>query len=152
MVVFFMKTSQRISAMISDMDGLSKIKKKIGDAIIRLIAVFMVDDFFRFEISSKIFLHNKAVFKNVSLAIRKWMIFFENLYVSISDSSASLPKMIFGSRRSFSKVFSIAVLRTEMARISFDVAWIFHKVFLANTTDHDWHIHTITNIEGAVNV
>jgi len=84
---------------------------KIFWSIIKSVPIFVVDNFFRFQISSKHFFHYKAVFSNISLFSGKRMVFFHNIIIrfllsafsAISQNFSPLPTGMFFWRNLFQK-------------------------------------------------
>jgi len=71
---------------------------KILNTVVRFITIDMVDLLFFFKKSSNVRFHYKAMFKNISLTVTKWVVMFTDKYIPTAGCiSPAFPIWIFRS-------------------------------------------------------
>ena len=79
---------------------------KIFNAIIRTVTIYMMNYFYRFKITPKIFFHDETMFKDmVALAI--WMIGLININITMMLFYSTFPPITFRSTTSLSYSFFV---------------------------------------------
>lgn len=82
------------SRMISSMFLLSS-QLKILYSIIKLIFIFMMYNFIRFQKSTQVLFHNKSMFSHITQFNRMWMIGSINKFVTTSIKKSAVPRRTF---------------------------------------------------------
>jgi len=106
---------------------------KVFKAIIRSNPILMMYNFRTFQISSKMFLHYKTVFKYISSSIRKWMFCSTKINISkfVSNFSTTPPRR-FNTNMEFGVISSHTFLGTILSTIK--IASSYVKCFVTSST------------------
>src|ERR1035437_7715753 len=74
---------------------------KILNSIIKSILIYVVDDFSRFKIATKMFLHYQSMLINITISFLKRMVMGSDNPIAFHNSYATLPPKTFFSRHNF---------------------------------------------------
>lgn len=72
-------------------------KFKIFKTVIISYIIYMVNSFFRFKKSFKMFFHNQSTSFNITIVGAKWMMWLKYIYITIFSNQSSFPQRTFFS-------------------------------------------------------
>ena len=116
---------------------------KIFNPIIKFISVKMMNYFFGFKITIKMFFHYKTMFSDISKSIAKWVIALLDKFISIVHINTSIPFPIFISRYFRTMSFVTAFNRTIFTPILSNSPFFYFKFLTTKLTNSFNVVHKL---------